>query len=114
LKHELTEIQGIGESTAALLIEHGVDSVKALRKAGIKKLCRIPGFGETRGMLVLAAADDLKAADKAAKQAEKDACHAAKVADKEAKKLARQWARDAKKAGKINKADKPKKGKKKK
>jgi len=114
MKHVLTDIPGIGESSAELLMEYGIDSVKALRKAGIRKLCRVPGFGEVRGTVVLAAVDDLKAADKAAKQAGKDRRKAAKVAENEAGKQARQWARVAKKAEKTHSADKPKKGKKKK
>ncbi|PJA32559.1 MAG: helix-hairpin-helix domain-containing protein [Zetaproteobacteria bacterium CG_4_9_14_3_um_filter_53_7] len=136
MKHLLTDITGIGESTAALLAEHGIDSVKTLRKTGIKKLCRVPGFSETRATVVLASADALTASDKAHKQAEKDAIQAArqtakdaekaeKLAAKNAKKVTRQTEKetaklvkqadkDARKAKKTNKADKPKKGKKKK
>lgn len=96
MKHALTDIAGIGESTAELLAEHGIDSVKALRKGGLEKLAKVPGFGEKRAVAVLAAADDLKAADKEAKLE-------AKLAAKAEKKLA-----------KADKADKEKKTKKKK
>jgi len=128
MKYLLTDIPGIGESTAALLGEHGIDSVKALRKAGVKKLRRVPGFAKTRAVTVLAAVDDLKAAGKqikrvgkdirkAARQAEKAAKAAAELEAKEAKKAARKAAKDAqeaaRKAGKdAKKASKPEKRKK--
>jgi len=60
MKHPLTDIPGIGPSTAALLAEHGIDSVKALKKAGIKGLTKVPGFGEARAATVLNAAEALK------------------------------------------------------
>lgn len=60
MKHALTDIAGIGESTAARLAEHGIDSVKALLKGGMKKLMAVPGFGEARAAAVLDAAALLK------------------------------------------------------
>jgi Holliday junction resolvasome RuvABC DNA-binding subunit len=60
LKHALTDIPGIGESTAALLAEHGIDSVKALIKGGAKGLMKVPGFGEKRAATTLEAAAALK------------------------------------------------------
>ena len=105
MKHLLTDIPGIGEKTAALMAEHGIDSLKALRKGGAKKLDRVPGFGEKRAIAVLAAADRLKAADKTA---EKEAKKATRVAEKKAekvgkaaKKAAKAIKREAKKAAKA-------------
>ncbi|OIO74081.1 MAG: hypothetical protein AUJ57_03035 [Zetaproteobacteria bacterium CG1_02_53_45] len=101
MKHLLTDITGIGESTAALLAEHGIDSVTALRKTSIKKLCRVPGFSETRATVVLACADELKSADKALKRAEKDALQTAIQAAKKEKKAIRQAEKDAEKAARL-------------
>ncbi len=103
MKHLLTDIPGIGESTAALLAEHGIDSVKALLKGGEKKLCKVPGFGEVRAAAVLAAAEGLKEGDKAAGKAAAAEAKAAKKAEKEAKKAAKAEARAAKKAEKETK-----------
>lgn len=96
MKHALTDIPGIGESTAALLAEHGIDSVKALLKGGMKKLTKVPGFGETRAATVLNAAEALK--------------HDKPKKDKEEKKAKKEKASDK---PKKHKGDK-KKGKKKK
>jgi len=106
MKHLLTDISGIGESTAARLSEYGIDSVKALRKAGVKKLCRVPGFGEIRAAATVAAADRLKDADKSTRK---------KVV--KAGKKARKPGKDAKKTGKVTgkkaaSSDKSEKGKK--
>jgi Holliday junction resolvasome RuvABC DNA-binding subunit len=55
----LTDVAGIGDSTALLLNEHGIDSVKSLRKGGVKKLLQVPGFGEIRASAIISAADAL-------------------------------------------------------
>jgi len=111
MKHLLTDIPGIGESTAAKLGEHGIGSVTALLKGGEKKLGTVPGFGAARVAKTLAAAEALSkgesaaqkvsrqvragaqkavmATEKAASQVKKGAEKAAKQAAKEAKKLAR-------------------------
>lgn len=60
MKHQVTDISGIGEATAVLLAEHGLDSVKALEKGGVKKLMTVPGFGEIRANVVLASIASLK------------------------------------------------------
>jgi len=60
MKHALTDIPGIGDSTAALLAEHGIDSVKALVKGGAKGLMQVPGFGEKRAAATIEAAAALK------------------------------------------------------
>lgn len=104
MKHALTDIQGIGPGTAALLAEHGIDSVKALLKAGEKGLSKVPGFAEIRAGNVLAAAKALTDDDKGEKKAAKKAKKAAKVESKPSKK--------AVKKDKGKKAKKGKKGKK--
>jgi len=60
MKHALTDIPGIGDSTAALLAEHGIDSVKALVKGGAKGLMKVPGFGQKRAAATIEAATALK------------------------------------------------------
>jgi len=94
MKHALSDIPGIGESTAAILAEHGIDSVKALVKGGIKGLMQVPGFGEKRATVTLTAAAALKG-DKAPKETKKE-----KKADKPKK------AKDAKKKDKKKKKKK--------
>ncbi|PIQ32383.1 MAG: hypothetical protein COS35_04750 [Zetaproteobacteria bacterium CG02_land_8_20_14_3_00_50_9] len=69
MKYVLTDIPGIGESTAALLIEHGIDSVKVLRKTALEQLCTVPGFDYLRAKEVQEAADVLQAQKKALKRA---------------------------------------------
>ncbi len=52
----LTSIAGIGEGTAKVLAEHGIDSIKKLAKASVQDVMKVPGFGEIRAKTVLAAA----------------------------------------------------------
>ncbi|HXH71926.1 MAG TPA: helix-hairpin-helix domain-containing protein [Mariprofundaceae bacterium] len=82
MKHALTDIPGIGDNTAALLAEHGIDSVKTLLKGGAKKLTKVPGFGEARAATVLAAAEALKH-DKPKKTKEEKKAKAEKKPKKE-------------------------------
>ena len=111
MKHLLTDIPGIGESTATKLGEYGIDSVTALLKGGEKKLATVPGFGAARIAKTLDAAEALSkgestaqkvsrqvkagaqkavmATGKAAAQVKKGAEKAVRQAAKEAKKLAR-------------------------
>jgi len=104
MKHALTDIPGIGESTAAQLVEHGIDSVNVLIKGGKKKLGKVPGFGDIRSATVLAAAKGLKAGDKAAKKPETARAKAAKKAAKQAaKKATKAKAKSAKKTKKATK-----------
>jgi ERCC4-type nuclease len=84
LKHALTDIPGIGESTAALLAEHGIDSVKALLKGGAKGLMKVPGFGEKRAAAILEAAAALK--DEKPKKVKADKPKKDKKKDKKKKK----------------------------
>jgi len=101
MNHSLTDIAGIGESTALLLNEHGIDSVKALCKGGVKKLVQVPGFGAIRASAIITAADALK---KSAKNNKKEAKTVVKTAKKAAKEK-------TPKLAKIKKSDKSKKTK---
>lgn len=67
MKQTLTDISGIGEATAALMIEHGIDSIETLTEGGLKKLILVPGFGEKRAATVLAAANALEPIEEAVK-----------------------------------------------
>ena len=138
----LTDIPGIGESTAAAMVKHGIGSVEALRAGGVEGLCEVPGFGALRASRVLAATEALrddavvekvaapakpaaapikpavkkpsKADAKAAKKAKKVAKSVAKKAAVAAKKTAKVEAKAAKKAATAaKKAEKKAKKKKK-
>ena len=85
MKHALTDIPGIGDSTAALLAEHGIDSVKALVKGGAKGLTKVPGFGEKRAAATIEAAAALKG-DKPKKSKKADKSKMDKDAKKKDKK----------------------------
>jgi len=67
VKQTLTDISGIGEATAALMIEHGIDSIETLTEGGLKKLILVPGFGEKRAATVLAAVNALEPIEEAVK-----------------------------------------------
>ncbi|TLS75822.1 helix-hairpin-helix domain-containing protein [Mariprofundus erugo] len=128
MKHQLTDIPGIGESTAAILAGHGIDSVKALSKAGVSGLMQVPGFGGKRAETVMHALAALQGedvatriaaqgadvteqgsgklagkADKEQKKAAKAAEKAALKADKEQKKAVRAAEKAAQKADKAEK-----------
>lgn len=106
MKHTLTDIPGIGESTAAALAEHGIDSIKALQKAGMKGLMQVPGFGEARAANVLNAAEALKHGKPEKGEKEKKA----KV-DKKSKKTKKDKSADKSKKKKNGKKNKKKKKK---
>lgn len=53
----LTEIPGIGPSTAEVLQAHGFDSAETLAASAVKKVSEVPGFGEIRAAAVLKAAN---------------------------------------------------------
>jgi len=60
----LTDVQGIGDATAKVLMDHGIRSAKALAKADIAKLIDLPGFGEKRAQAVIRAAMELAGSPK--------------------------------------------------
>lgn len=110
MKHQLTDIAGIGESTATLLAEHGIDSVKTLEKGGVKGLMAVPGFGQIRATTVLTALAALKSEEKPAKtKAKKEP----KSSSKKSPKKAGEVKKNSKKSSKAKKEDKSKKDKKK-
>lgn len=99
---QLTDIPGIGDATATLLGEHGIDSFKQLRKGGVSALCMVPGFGQIRATRVLAAADALKAA--AGDTDPKPSRQSTAKADKKGKTAKKSKAKS--KSGKTEKSDK--------
>ena len=103
MKPELTDVRGIGPSTARVLEAQGIGSVAALAKAKTDKVTAAPGFGEVRAAEVIAAAAALLAAAGAPRPA---ARMAAPLKGKKKLKVKKPKAKDDKK--------KKKKGKKKK
>ncbi|OIQ00289.1 MAG: hypothetical protein AUK35_03990 [Zetaproteobacteria bacterium CG2_30_46_52] len=86
MKHQVTDISGIGEATAALLAEHGLDSVKALKKGGVKQLMSVPGFGEIRANAVFVAIEELNEGEITTTKKESGNKKVKKAPKKEAKK----------------------------
>ncbi len=62
MKPQLTDVRGIGPSTAQALEAQGIRTVAALAKASTAKVTAAPGFGEARAADVIAAAAELLAA----------------------------------------------------
>jgi predicted RecB family nuclease len=62
MKAQLTDVRGVGPTTASALKAQGVRTVAALAKASVDKVTAAPGFGETRAVEVIAAATALLAA----------------------------------------------------
>ena len=56
---QLTDIQGIGESTAALLVQHGFNTVRAVAEAPVESLSTVPGFQMARAEVIIKAAEEL-------------------------------------------------------
>jgi nucleotidyltransferase/DNA polymerase involved in DNA repair len=48
MTNSITDISGIGTSTAATLAKHGIKTAKDLANATIEKIVSIPGFSQTR------------------------------------------------------------------
>ena len=57
--HSITDVAGIGLSTATLLSDHGIKSAEALARSSLERLQSIPGFGPVRAQRVLAAAQQV-------------------------------------------------------
>ena len=104
MSHSLTDVRGIGPSTAPLLIAEGIDSVKELATASMARVAAVRGFSDTRAAEVIKAARALlwgNASDSETKVA------------KPKKSKAKEKKKDGKKAeGKKGKKDKKKKKKK--
>ncbi|MDH3638645.1 MAG: helix-hairpin-helix domain-containing protein [Gammaproteobacteria bacterium] len=60
----LTDVSGVGLSTAEILIANNVDSVKKLAKIDIEELTLFPGIGKISGLNMIQAAKDLLGANK--------------------------------------------------
>jgi len=104
MSHSLTDVRGIGPSTAPLLVADGIDSVKELATASMARIAAIRGFSDTRAAEVIKAARALlwgNASDSKTKVA------------KPKKSKGKDKKKDGKKTkGKKNKKDKKKKKKK--
>ena len=99
----LTDIPGIGPSTAEILQAQGFDSAETLAASTVEKVSEVPGFGTLRATAVIRAANELigsNAADQSADQ----------PAKKAVKKPSAQKGKKSKKD--KSKKDKPNKGKK--
>jgi hypothetical protein len=106
MKLQLTDVRGIGPSTARALEAQGVRTVEVLAKASADKVVATRGFGEARAAEVIAAANALLAAAGVPSQSTASA-GATKTKIKQEKK-------GTKKKGKNKKKKKDKKSKKKK
>lgn len=56
---QLTDIQGIGESTATVLVQHGFNTVRAVAEATPDSLSTVPGFQTARAEVIQKAAEEL-------------------------------------------------------
>lgn len=52
----LTSLEGVGEKTLGLLMEHGIQSVEELSRATLEQLTQIPGIGHKKAETLLEAA----------------------------------------------------------
>ncbi len=52
MQDEITEIKGVGPSTASVLAQHGIKTIRDLAMASIPQLIAIPGFSEFRARQV--------------------------------------------------------------
>ncbi|MGR9106363.1 MAG: helix-hairpin-helix domain-containing protein [Gammaproteobacteria bacterium] len=59
MKHEITNVKGIGPATATLLAEHGIKTIADLAAASVDDLIAIPGFNEFRSKQVKFNAESL-------------------------------------------------------
>ena len=120
MKMQLTDVRGVGPSTARALEALGIRTVAALAEASPKTVASAPGFGEARAAdVVAAAAALLDTADTpqlaATSEAAPGAANAAAAAPSEEKPKAKKIkTKDEKKKKKQKKGKKKKKSKKKK
>ena len=108
----LTDVKGIGPSTASMLSEHGITSVEQLAAAGSEALESIPGFSTARALMVTTAAsetlgDNSSPAPEPAIAEQKGA----QKGKKRKKKIKGKGKKTAKKKDKNNKSKKKKKKK---
>ena len=107
----LTEIPGIGPSTAEVLQANGFDSAETLAASTVEKISEVPGFGTSRATTVLEAARQIAVPDKSKTERPANKKVKQKAKDKKNKKDKKE---KTKKGQKDKKKDKKKKGKKKK
>lgn len=100
----LTEVPGIGPSTAEVLQANGFDSAETLAASTLEKISEVPGFGASRATAVLEAARNIAAPIKSRKEKPANKKEKAKTKDKKKNK----------KGKKDKNKEKNKKGKKKK
>lgn len=110
----VTNVAGIGPSTAALLTEHGIESAEALANSPLERLLSIPGFGPARAQSVLAAAAEFAGApavNDAKSKKEKKKRKDDKRKEKKVKKAEEKDAKGKKSKGKRRKRKKRRKSK---
>ena len=115
----LTEIPGIGPSTAEILQAQGFDSAETLAASTVEKVSEVPGFGRLRATAVIRAANELvntTATESAESKNAKDESKASTKKDKKKKQKdkAKKGKGKDKKKKKKKKDKKDKKSKKKK
>ena len=111
MSHSLTDVPGVGASTAEILIANNVDSVNKLAGIDIGELTRVPGIGKITGQKMIQAARGLLAADKTEKSGNPDKIDSQEKKEKKDKKKDKKKDRKSKK-GKKGKNKKGKKNKK--
>jgi predicted RecB family nuclease len=104
----ITDVPGIGPTTAEALAEHRIKTVRALANASLEKIAAVPGFSEARAAKVKAAAAALLA-NRAAGAPLPEEAPPEETPEKTKQKADK---KDKKKEKKDKKGKKPKKGKK--
>lgn len=106
----ITDISGIGPTTAATLAANGFDSAEAIASADVQALCAVPGFGPVRAQATIKAAAKIAGASAAP---EPDKLHAKKTKKKKSKESKKAKTQPKKKPGKKKKGAKSSKSDKK-
>ncbi len=104
----LTDVSGVGPSTAEILIANKIDSVKKLAGIDIKELASVPRIGKTTGLNMIQSAKDLLAEEKP----EEKEVPERKEKPEKMEKPKKKEKKEKKKDGKNKKDKKDKKGKK--
>ena len=107
MSHTLTDVPGVGPSTAKILNAHNIDSVNKLAGIDIGELTLVPGIGKITGQKMIQAARGLLAADRTEKPGKPDKKGSKEKKEKKDKKKDRKS-----KKGKKGKNKKGKKNKK--
>ena len=59
MSQELTDVAGVGPSTARILADNNINSVRKLASTELSRLTEIPGIGEVIGKTMIKAAQSL-------------------------------------------------------